>query len=135
MVAASSGNFHAHQTIISKEIGTDAMHIGARIFKDPTVVNWKDTDRTIPRDGNTFRMLPRLTNSVWIGAGPLVSPTRMGGQYIDSPAGSISPQEVRDAQPLDTSINSIYSKYRYPAPTWIKAICRKCYDKSSAEVY
>ena len=119
-VAASSGTLHAHQTIISEDIVTDVARSGVRIFKDPTVVNWKDTDRTIPRDGNTVRMLPILTTPVWIGSEASVSPTDTISQEIGSPSGSIGPQEVRDAQPLDTSINGIYVKHRDPATIGVR---------------
>ena len=49
--------------------------------------------------------------------------------------GSIGHQEVRDAQPLDTSINGIYAKHRDPAPTWSKTISHKFSYKSSVDVY
>ena len=62
-----------------------------------------------PRDGNTVGMRPKLTNPVQIVDGPLVSPTRMSSQDNGSPRGSIGPQEVREAQPLDTSVNGIYN--------------------------
>ena len=79
-VAASIGTFHAHQRISSNEIVTDAARSAARVFKDPTVVNWIDTGGTIPQDGNTVGMPLRLTTPVLIGAGPSVSPTSMGGE-------------------------------------------------------
>ena len=80
-------------------------------------------------------MTPRLTNPVQIGSRPSVSPTRMESQYIGSLRESIGPQEVRDAQPLGTSINGIYSKHRDPAPTWINVIGHKFCNEPSAEVY
>ena len=48
--------------------------------------------------------------------------------------GSIGPQLRRYAQPLDTSINVIYSEHRDPAPIFSKVIGRKFTDKSSADV-
>ena len=77
---ASSGNLHARQTIILKDIVTDAGRSGVRIFKDPMVVNWIDTGGTIPQDGKTVGISPRLTTPVIIVDGTLVSPTRMGSQ-------------------------------------------------------
>ena len=133
--AASSRTLHARQKISSKEIVTDAARSGARIFKDAMVVNCKDTYRTIQRDGNNSGMPPILTTQVQIGAGTSVYLTRMGSQDIDSPSGSIGPQEVRDAQPLDTSIIGIYAEHMEPAPTWSKATVRKFSDKSSSDVY
>ena len=76
------------QRIISKEIVADTSRSGAHVFKDPKVVNWKDTDGTISRDGNTVKMVERLNNPVWIGAGPSVSPNRMGSQEIGIPVRS-----------------------------------------------
>ena len=113
----------------------DAARSGTRVSKDPTVVYWKETDGTIPWDGNTVGMVERLTNTICIGAGPSVSPTNMGSQEIGSPSGSIGPQEVRDVQPLDTPINVIYTKHREPAQNFSKVISRKLSDKSSADVY
>ena len=84
---------------------------------------------------NTVIMPPRLTTPVQIGAVPLVYPTRMRSQYIGSPRESIGPEESRDAQPLETFINGIYTEHRDPAPTWIKVIGRKLSNKSRAGVY
>ena len=110
------------QTIASKVIVTDAARSGERVFRYPTAVNWKDMDRMISQCRNTIRMVERLTNPVLVGDGPSVSTTRMGSQEIGSPSGSIGPHEVRDAQPLDTSINGISVKHRYPAPTFNHSI-------------
>ena len=134
-VAASSGTLHARQMISLKEIVTDAVRSGARVFNDPTAVNWKDMDRMISQCRNTIRMVERLTNPVLVGDGPSVSTTRMGSQEIGSPSGSIGPQEVRDAQPLDTSINRISVKHRYPAPTFNHAIGCKFSEESIVDVY
>ena len=134
-VAASTGTLHAFRTILLKEIVTDTARSAARVFKYPKVVNWIDTDGTSPQDGNTVGMTPRLTTPVWIGAVPLVSPTRMRSQDIGIPRESIGPREFRDAQPLDTSINGIYAKHRDPAPTWSNLISGKFSDESRADVY
>ena len=77
---------------------------------------------------------PILTTPFCIGAGTSVSPTMMGSQDIGSPRGSIGPQEVRNAQPLDTSINGISAEHRYPDPTWSKVIGHRLSDESSADV-
>ena len=133
--ASSSGTLHARQKISSKEIVTDLARGGAHVFKDPTVVNWKDTYGEIPQDGNTVGIPPILTTPVYIGDRPSVSPTRMRSQDIGSPSGSISPQEVRNALPFDTSINVIYDKYRDPAPTFSEVIGQKFSDEYSSDVY
>ena len=92
-------------------------------------------DGTIPKDENTVRTPHILTTPFQIGDGPSVSPTSIGRQEIGSPRGSIIHQEVRNAQPFDTSISGISAKHRDPAPTWSKVIGRKFSDESSADVY
>ena len=59
----------------------------------------------------------------------------MGIQDIGSPRRSIGPQEVRNAEPLDTSMNGTSSKHRDPAPTWSKLISSKFSNKSISDVY
>ena len=76
-----------------------------------------------------------MTYPVLIGGGTTVSPTRTRSQEIISPRGTIGPQEVRDVQLLDTSVNVIYAKHRDPAPTWIMVIGRKFSEETSADVY
>ena len=107
----------------------DAARSATHVLKDPPVVKLIYTDGKIQQDRNTTGMTPKLITSVWIGAGHSVSPTRMGIQDIGIPRGSIGPQEGRDNQPLDTSINGIYAKHRDLAPTWSKVY------KPSADVY
>ena len=104
-VAASRGTLHARQKIASKEIVTDAVRSGAHVFRYPVVINWKDTDRMIPRDKNTSRSPPILTTPVQIGGGPSISPIRIGSQEISSTSVHIGLVEVRNAQPFHTSIN------------------------------
>ena len=105
----SGGTLHAVRMILSKDIAADVTRGAARIFKDPPVVNWKDTDGTISQYGNTVGTPPPiLTTPVRIGSGPSVSPASIRSQEIESPRWSIIPQEVRNAQPFDTSINGIY---------------------------
>ena len=107
---------------------------GACIFKYPTVVNWKDIYRTIPRDLNTVRTPPILTNPVCIGDGPSVSRTRMGSQDIGIPRGSIVPHKFRNAHPLKTPIDRFSPIYGHPTPIFIKAIsCKTVPNKSNSE--
>ena len=108
---------------------------GAPVFQYPAMVNRKDTDGTIPRDGNTSRSPPRLTFSVQVGGGPSFSPTRKGSKNIGSPSGTIGPVEVSNAQPFHTSINVNSSKHGDPEPTFSKVICRKLSNNSRADVY
>ena len=113
----------------------DAASSAACVFQTPTDVRRHDTDRTTPQDGKKSIRSTRLTSPVRIGGSTTVYPTRTGIQEIISPRGSIGPQEVRDTQPLDTSINGIYAEHRDPAPTWSKVIGCKLSNKSSADCY
>ena len=134
-VAASVETFHAHLTLLSKNILTDAACSAARVFRTPVEVNHNDTYRNTPRNGKTSVRSTRLTYPVRIGGSTTIYPTRTEIQEIISPRGSINPPEVRDAQPLDTSINGIYTKNKYPAPTCNKVIGRKFSNNSSTNVY
>ena len=126
---------HARRTILSKEIVMDSARSATCIFKDLLVGNWINTDGTITWGGKTIGMPPILNTPVRIVAGNLVSPTSTGSQDIGSPRGSIGTKEVRDTQPLETSINVIYAEHRDPAPTWSKVIGREISDESIAKVY
>ena len=134
-VAASRGSLHARQTIASEDIVTDAARTDACVFQDPAVVNRKDTDRTIPQDGNTSRNPFRLNSSVRIGGEPSVFPPKTGIQDIISPSGPIGYVEVRNAQPFHTSINGNSVKNRDPVLTLSKLIVRKLSDNSIANLY
>ena len=105
------------------------------VFKYPPVVNWKDTDGMITCERKTVGIPPRETTPVRIGTGILFSPTRMGSQDIDSPRRSIVPQEVRNAKPLETSIDGIYFKHRDPVLTRSKEIGSKFSNESISDVY
>ena len=66
-VLTSGRALYAIRAVFHKEIITGAMHIAAGVFKYPPVVNWKDTDETIPVDRNIVRIPPRTTTQVWTG--------------------------------------------------------------------
>ena len=82
-----------------------------------------------------YRNPSRLTTPVCIGAVPYISPTNIRSQEIENTRRSIVPQEVRNTEPFDTSINGISAKHRDPTPTWSKVIGRKLSEKSSAYIY
>ena len=133
--AAGSGDtLYVRRTILLMEIVTDTTYSAAHDFRTPADVSQHVTDRSTPWEGNTPKSSTRLTSSVWIVSSNTGSPTRTGSQDIISPRGSIGPQEVRDSQPLDTSIDGIYSNHRDPAPRWSKFICQKFTNKLSADV-
>ena len=95
-------------------------HTALHVFRNPADVSRNGTDGPTPQEGNTAIGSTRLTSPVQIGGITTIYPSRTGRQDIISPRGSIGPQEVRDAQPLEISINGIYSKHRDPAPTCSK---------------
>ena len=132
--AGSGGTLHALHTILMKEIVTDPACSSAHVFRNFADVSRHGTGGTTPRDGNNVIGSIGLASPVRIGDSNTGSPRRTGSQYIISPRGSIGPQWSRDAQPLETSINRIYSKHRYPTPTWSKVIGRKFTKKSSTDV-
>ena len=133
--AAGSGEtLHARHRIISKEIVIDAARSAAHVFQTPEDVIRNGTDKTTPLEDNPAIGSTRLTSPIRIGVSTTGSPSRTGRQDIRSPREYIGPQWIRDAQPLDTSINGIYSNYRDPAPIFSKVIDRKFTDKSSADV-
>ena len=106
-VATSGRALHAVHAVLLKEIVTGATRSAAGVLKDPPVVNGKDTGGTISVDRNTFGIPPRTTTQVMTGTGPSVPPISIGIQKIDGTRQSIIPQEVRNAEPLDNSINII----------------------------
>ena len=106
----------------------------AHVFWTHAEVSRHGTYGTTPRDCNTAIGSARLTSPVRIGGSNTGSPSRTGNQDIISPRGSIGTQWSRDDQPLDTSINVIYSEHRDPAPILNKVIGQKFADKSSADV-
>ena len=105
--AGSVETFHARRTILSKEIVTNMARSALHVFRTPGDVRRNGTDGTTPWDGSTAIGSTRLDSPVRIGGSTTGSPIRTGSQDIISPRGSIGPQWIRDAQPLDTSINGI----------------------------
>ena len=56
-VLATSGRaFHEVRVVLHKETFTGETHSAVGVLKDPTMVNRKDTDGTIPVDRNTVRI-------------------------------------------------------------------------------
>ena len=114
-VATSGSNLHAVHAVLHKDVVTGAARRAARVFKDPPLVNWKDTGRTIPRDRNTAGIPPRDTTLFCIGTVSFVTPISIRSQNIEGPRRPIIPQEVRNSKPLDASIN-VFSEHRNPMP-------------------
>ena len=107
----------------------------ARVFKDPPVINLKEKCGTNPWYRNTVLLPSRATTPVWIGTGPSLPPISIRIQEIEGIRRSIIPQEVRNNEPIDTSINRIFSKHRKPAPSCSKVVGSKYSNRFSAGVY
>ena len=135
MVATSRRVLHAICVVLHKEIVTGATRSTAGVTKDPPLVKWRYTGRTIPVDRNTVVITPRTTTKVWTGTGPSVPPIIILNQKIEGPRQSIIPQEVRNAEPLDASIHIFPAKHRDPTPGWSKVISVKTITNESSDVY
>ena len=110
-------------------------HSSAGVLKDPLLVNWKDTGKTIPVDRKTVGIPPRTTTQVRTGTGPSVSPISIGNPEIEDPRRSIIPQEVRNTEPLDAYINRFPAKHRDLTTGWSKLNGSKSFTNESADVY
>ena len=134
-VAAGIGTTQEPYKISPKVIVTDAARSGAHVFRNPADVSHMETDRKIPKDGNTSIRYPMLTYLVMIGGGTTVYPTRTGRQNIISPKGPTGSVEVKNAQPLHTFINGNSAKNGYPKATLSKVISQELSDDPSANIY
>ena len=68
------------------------------------------------RDSNNAIGYTMLASPVRIGGSNTSPPSRTGNQDIISTRAYIGPQWSREAKPLDTFGDEIYSKYRDPVP-------------------
>ena len=102
----------ARQTVLSKEIFTDLTHSGACIFQIPIEVSRAVRNVTTPWDGNTSVAAARSTSPVQICHSITNSPIRNRNQDIINPIGPVSPQLIRNAQKLKTSINGFVAEDR-----------------------
>ena len=134
-VATSGRALHAVRTVLHEEIVTVTKRSTSGVLKDPPVVNWKDTGRTVPVDRNTVGIPLRTTTQVRTGAGPSVPPISIESQKIEDPRRSIIPQEGRNSKPLEASINIIPADHRDPTPSWRKIIGSEKITNESADVY
>ena len=107
----------------------------AGVLKDPPVINWKETSGKIPIDRNTVIITPRINTQFHTVTGPSVPPISIQSQKIEGPRRSVIPQEVRNSEPLDSSINLFPAKHRYPTPGWSNKIGSKTVTNKSADVY
>ena len=134
-VSTCGGDFHAVRRVLSEEIIAGSAPSTARVFKDPTLVNWKVTIRPIPIDMNTVGVTPRSTNLIRIGTGTSASLIQLRRQDIDSPRVSVGTQKSRNSHPFKTSINQSSPEHGHPTPIFSKVIGRKTVHDKSADVY
>ena len=98
------------QTILSKETVTDAARSGACIFRTHRNVNRTDRGGTNTCDRNTAAAAARLISPVRICHSTTNSRIRNRNKYIINPMGPVSPQWIRNAEKLKTSIDVFLQK-------------------------
>ena len=95
----------------------------------------KDASGPITVEVNTFIILPRDTTKVLTGTRSSFFPISIDSQKIEGPRMSIIPQEARDADQLDASINWFPAKHRDPVSGWSKRIVSKVVTNKNVDVY
>ena len=81
-------------------------------FKNLPVINREDASGTHPLDVIGFYRTSGATTTVQTGTGSSAPPIRIWSQNIDSPGRPIAPQEARNAEPFDASINGFSTENR-----------------------
>ena len=118
-----------------EEIVTGAVPSAARVFKDPTVVNWNFASRPITIYMNTVVVTTIASTQGLIVTGTSDPPIRIRRHDIDSQRGSIGPQKVRNAYPFKTSINQFSPEHGRPTPIFSKLIFRKTAPNEITNIY
>ena len=118
-----------------KDIVTDAARSGVKILQTPREVSQTVRDGFVPRDINAAIATARLTLRRPNFISTSESPTQTGTKYIVSPRRSIIPQEVKNAEPLDTSFNRFRDEHGHPTPIFSKVIGPKTVPDESADIY
>ena len=108
-VAEIGDTLDARQTVLSKEIATDATCSDARIFQTPREVRRMIRDITTTKYGNTVVETFRLTPPVQICHSITDSPSQNRNQDIINPIGPVIPQWTRNAKKLKTSIDGFFA--------------------------
>ena len=88
-VAVIGETLYTRMMVLSKEIVTDAAHIGARIFQTPREVIRTVRDSTTPGDRNTAVDAARSTSPVQICHSTTDSPSPNSNQDIINPIGPL----------------------------------------------
>ena len=112
----------AWQTMLSKDIFTDATRSGARIFRTPREVSWTDRDGSMPQDVNTTIAAARLNPPIQNFNSTYDSPTRTGTQEIFNTIEPAGPQWISNAEKLKSSINGFIDKNSGPRPSFSKSV-------------
>ena len=134
-VATNRRALYAVREVLHKDIVTGTTCSTEGVLKYSPVVNWKDTSGPIPVDRNNFGIPLITTTQVLNDTGPSASPISIGSQKIEGPRRSIPPQESRNPEPLDASINQFPSENRDPMPGWSKIIGSKLVTDEISDVY
>ena len=108
-VVGTGETLKVRQTVLSKEIATDATCSDARIFQTPREVRRMIRDITTTKYGNTVVETFRLTPPVQICHSTTDSPIRNRNQEIINPIGPVGPQWIRNAKKLKTSIDGFFA--------------------------
>ena len=95
-VLTCGGDLHAVRAVLTEEIITSTAPRAARVFKDPTVVNWKFAIRPIPIDMNTVVVTSRANTQVLIGTG--TSAPQFTIDQLDFVFWSNVPHDIRDSR-------------------------------------
>ena len=112
----------ARQTVLPKEIVTDAARSGVRIFWTPREVSRTGRDGSTLQDVRTAVSTTRLTTPSQIFNSTSDSPTHTGTQGIVNPIGPAGPQWISAAQKLKTSINGLLDKNSGPRTSFSKVV-------------
>ena len=122
----------ARQTVLSKEIVTDAACSGAHIFRTPRKKSRTGRDGITPQDRNIVVATARLTPPIQICHSTTYSPRRNRNQDIINLIGHVSPQWIRNAKKLKTSIDGCFAEDRGIKPIFSKVVgCNFAFDFSA----
>ena len=98
------------------------MHSDVHTFQTHREVSRKGRDSTTPQGGNTTIADVRLTSSVQICHNITDSPSRNRNQDIINPIVPFSPQWIRNAKKLKTSIDRFFAEDRCLKPIFSKVV-------------
>ena len=131
-VARIGDTSDARQTVLSKDIVTDAACSGAHIFRTTREESRTGRDGTTPQDRNIVIATASLTSPIQICHSTTYSPSRNRNQDIINLIGHVSPQWIRNAKKLKTSIDGFFAEDRVNKPIFSKVVgCSFAFDFSA----